>query len=344
MASASTSSSVKTKPKPNVQKGGYQPTKSASASPPAKTTTKPTTQVASAPAKTIAKPVKPAPFKITTPSTRARYLKMLIYGEYGAGKTFLAGTSVEVEEMQDVLLIDAESGDLTLDSDEYDFVDIDHIRVTNFPQVARIHEYLKAHCRYRDDPSKEATERLLVMERILKDDDSIEAPTRYRTVIIDSLTEIDAYSMNRLLGVDENTALDLEVEGAEWAEYKKNMSMMQRVVRGFRDLPMNVIVTCARSYVQDERKRFNYTPRMTGQLSNLVQGFMDVVGYLVIGKGEDGTLHRRLHVQPIGRYAAKCRFSTFKGNHFDDPTMMDILEAVGLKLSTKSKLKPKPKK
>ncbi len=299
------------------------------------------------PVKAVATPVKQAPFQITTPQTRARYLKMLIYGEYGAGKTYLAGTSVEVPEMNDVLLIDAESGDLTLDTDDYDFADIDHILVSDFAMVARVHEYLKSHCKYRDDPSKEANEKLLVMERLLKNDDTIKEPVRYRTVIIDSLTEVDAYSMNALLGITKDTPIDQEVEGAEWAEYKKNMSSIQRLVRGFRDLPMNVIITCARAYTQDEHKRFNYTPRMTGQLSNLVQGFMDVVGYLVIGKSEDGKLHRRLNVQPVGRYAAKCRFSSFKETHFDDPTMEEILEAVGLKLSIKKKpttTNVKPKK
>lgn len=280
--------------------------------------------------KEVRKPIRPATFTITTPQTRERFLKLLVYGAYGVGKTRLAGTSVDVKEMNDILLIDAESGDMTLDDEAFNFQDIDSIQITDYKQLARVAEYLKIHCILRDDPSKEATEKLIKKESELKGV-KITKPKRYRTVIIDSLTEVEVYCMNQLLGITDSTKLDEEVATAEWAEYKRNHSMIQRMVRSFRDLPMHVIMTCAAQYVQDEQKKQLWTPAMTGKLSSQVQGFMDMVGYLVIGGlQDDGSIPRRLYVQPAGRYAAKCRFSSFKGSYFDDPTIGSILDEIGL--------------
>src|SRR5436190_20227647 len=89
------------------------------------------------------------PFKISPQRTsRSRWLKMMIYGTYGVGKSTLMGSSVDVPFMRDVLLIDAESGDLALqDNPRVKAVDeIEHVRVTNFLMVARVQEFLKAHC------------------------------------------------------------------------------------------------------------------------------------------------------------------------------------------------------
>jgi len=107
--------------------------------------------------------------------------------------------------------------------------------------------------------------------------------------------------------------------------------MLLRVVRAFRDLPMNVIFTCAEKYNQDETKKYKYVPDMTGQLSKKIQGFMDMVGYYVQGKDGD-KIQRRLYVMPsgLGKYDAKHRYQDFKGEFFTDPTIGKILKEVGL--------------
>ena len=272
---------------------------------------------------------KTPPFKIETPETHVRYLKLLIYGEYGVGKTYLAGTTADVTDLRDVLLINAESGDLTFDTDEHKFADIDRVTVKNFHQVARVQEFLATHCIHRDNKAKESQDKLRELESILKGHD-VEKPKHYRTVILDSLTEIEAYCMYQLLGVSDMFKLDDDIPAAQFAEYKKNLHKMLMTVRKFRDLPMNVIMTCARQYTQDETKRMLFSPRLTGQLSSAVQGFMDVVGYLQMGQGEEGKLERRLCVQPNPRFAAKCRFSRFKKEYFVNPTIQSILKDVGL--------------
>jgi len=273
---------------------------------------------------------KKAPFHIQEAGTGEQYLNLMVYAEYGVGKTFLMGTSVSVPQMEDVLLIDAESGDLTLTStDSYDFDKIDRIKVTDYSQISRVYEYLAVHCKLRDSKDPDDIERLRKHESKLKGRE-IKKPRRYRTVIIDSLTEVETYCMYGLLGINDMTAIDEETASPEWNEYKKQNNSVQRLIRKFRNLPMNVLMVCACDYVQDDQKRMLYVPKMTGQLRNSCQGFMDMVGYMVLVKGSDDEMHRRMWVQPVGRFKAKCRFSNYTKTHFDDPTLAKILKAVGL--------------
>lgn len=297
----------------------------------------PTTAVAkpksATPVKAVAEPKEAPPFKIQERHTSVRYLKALIYADFGVGKTFLAGTSAAVKRMQDVVILNVEAGDLTYDvkpdKDPFNFGAIDSIPIPDYKAIGHVFDYLKLHCQLRDAGN---IERMAELEGRFKD--KVIDPKKckhYRTAILDSLTEIDQYSLNQLLGVTNDTRLDEEVPGAEWAEYKKNSGMIRRLVRNFRDLPMHVILICSRDYTQDENKRFNFTPAMTGALSKHVQGFVDIVGYLQAGNvTEDGKVQRRLYVHPVGKFAAKCRFTSFKGTFFEDPTMEKILSQVGL--------------
>jgi hypothetical protein len=258
---------------------------------------------------------------------RERYLKAMIYGTYGIGKTTLACSALDVKSMKDVVIINAESGDLSVDHME----GLDAITVTDFKRLGQINEFLKQHCNARDAGD---IARLKTMEAHLRgvDESEIKKPRQYRTVVLDSLSELEAYCFNQLLGISSATPLDEESESAEWAEYKKNNTMILRVVRAFRDLPMNVIFTCGEKYNQDETKKYKYVPDLTGQLAKKVQGFMDMVGYYTMVKNDAGATQRRLFVTPpgSGRYDAKHRYQAFKGDHFVDPTIGSILKEVGL--------------
>lgn len=278
--------------------------------------------------KKIAKPIKPI-FQIQRGASKTQWLNLMLYGDFGQGKTYLAGTAVDVPAMKDVLLLNAEAGDLTLavDIDGHEFTKIDTIPVTNFKQVGAMYNFLKAHCLFRDQDN---IEKLIELEKRVTGEEDITVPKKYRTVIIDSLTELDTYSMNQVLGINEQTKPDDDIANAEWGDFRRNKHMLGRTIRDFRNLPMHVIFICARQYTQDESKKMIFQPALTGQLAREAQGFVDMVGYYHGKTLENGDTERRLFIQPTGRWAAKNRFSVYKEPYFDDPTIGSILKDVGL--------------
>lgn len=276
-------------------------------------------------------------FKIESLEDDIEFINMLIYGKYGSGKTTLLATAADVDDMADVLLIDVESGKMSIkDNDRIQRKDrIDTIRVSSFKQLAQVHKFLLAHCRYRDDP--DGTDKLINLEAKFRgvEPSAIKKPRRYRTCGIDSLSELDQLCLYELLGFSTDMQLDQalkdgDMETAEWAEYKKNNQMMQLIIRAYRDLSMNFLTTCHAGYTQDELKRFHYSPVMTGKLSSQVQGFVDIVGYLIVGTVPEGKAEapRRLMVQPTGKFDAKNRKASFKEAYFDDPVMSDIWNGI----------------
>ncbi|KKN65424.1 hypothetical protein LCGC14_0481440 [marine sediment metagenome] len=270
--------------------------------------------------------VRPPQFRIETVEQKERYLKLLIYGNYGVGKTTLAASALMVPSMRDVLLISAEAGDLSVSH----MKGLDATTIRDFKALGYINEFLKQHCKARDEDNEKELIKLEAFNRGVEAS-KIKKAKRYNTVIVDSLTEVEAYCFNQLLSITDATRLDTETQSSEWTEYKKNHTMMLRVVRAFRDLPMHVIVTAAEQYQQDETKKMKFSPDLTGKLSKKVQGFFDMVGYYQQArKGDD--LARRLYVMPSpsGRYDAKHRYQTYKGEYFDNPTIGTILKEVGL--------------
>lgn len=274
---------------------------------------------------------------VTSAVNKNRWLNIIVYGGYGTGKSTLAASSCDVAEMNDVLMVDAESGDMALEDSTRvrNALNIDRIRVTDFKMVAHVQEFLKMHCKYRDEGNLDGLRNLEARVKGLQPTD-IKTPRQYKTVIIDSLTEVEQFNLYNLLGIDQNMKLtdaggeSVELDVARFDEFRKNNQMMQLLVRAYRDLPMNVIIVCAQQYAQDELKRMHYTPALTGKLSSQVQGFVDIVGHLQVGKIVEGQSEakRRLYVQPVGNFDAKFRKASYKSTYFDDPTMSSIMQVM----------------
>lgn len=266
---------------------------------------------------------------------RKRYIKLLVYGAPGSGKTTLAGSSADVESMRDVLAIQFEGGhEVMMDNDNVlnpQFVDL--VRIKQMDQLQKLYEYLQHHCRERDKGNDVALEKLQRMVWGIPDGEEVDHLRKYHTVILDSLTEIEAQNLAKAMKLDSVGVEDAgQIEKAGWDEFRLNNHTMQRIIRAFRDLELNVIFICAQRYDQDEMKRYHYSPALTGKLSTQVQGFVDVVGFLQVGTNAEGKPARRLAVQPqTGPKAdAKSRFAMYKEPHFDSPVMLDLMREFGL--------------
>lgn len=262
------------------------------------------------------------PFIISKPADITKYLKVLIYGPPGVGKTTLAAGAISVPEMCDVLYIDAESGAETLRKIA---PKIDSIPINNFGQLARIHQFLRLHCKARDEGDMETLKQL--EEKVIET--SRPKPALYQTVVIDTLSEVQKYNMYQLLGVDIDTAkLDQEWEPPEFSEWNKTTEMIRLLVRAFRDLPLHVIFI-SHERVADE-KRGTITVDFPSALARSIPGFVSAVGYLqaATSKNADGEVstRRRLELEPGRQYLAKHRFGeALKGKSgLEDPTMQEL--------------------
>lgn len=282
------------------------------------------------------------PFRIGGLDSSSQWLKALFYAKYGMGKTYLASTAALVPEMGDILWIDAEKGLMTLRGLPW-ANQIDFIECLSMTALTAIHQFLIAHVKARDTNDIATLKKYEAMLKSTPDNpltpDDIVEPKRYHTVVVDSFTEVDKLHYAGLLGVNDNTRLDEELMKGEWDHYNQNLNKMLLFARIFRNLPMHVIFLCAEDWVEDQQKRKKFLPMMTGKLRTTVQGIFDIVGYMapvtIEVLGPDGKTPaqqevRRLFIVPSNMWDAKNRISSYKGKWFDNPTMKDIMQAIGL--------------
>lgn len=277
------------------------------------------------------------------------WLSMLIYGDFGVGKTYLSGTAAFVPDYQDILYVALEGGEKGLKQlvKEGRRLGIDvaaHILVIpvqTFKQYSNIYEFMKIHVKFRDANDTVNLRRLEAQIKgypndVCTDDarlaELIPIPKQIRTVITDSLTEAQKYCMYQLLGINPLTQrIDQEPDQAQFAEWGRSREMIQFLVRRFRDLPVNSLFICGQDTDQDAAKNWFYTPLLPGKLAGDVRGLVDCVGYLVNVPLEGGQVTRRMYMVG-GKYgnaniAAKHRFgSNLKGAFVENPTMATIYE------------------
>jgi hypothetical protein len=149
--------------------------------------------------------------------------------------------------------------------------------------------------------------------------------TEYKTVIIDSLTEVQKFSMNRIMlqVVEEDEDRDPDVPSLR--EWGKNLEQTRRFVRGFRDLPINTIFTALAVQDKDQKTGKTMTkPGLTGKASNEVAAFLDIVVYMYT-KEVDEELTRLLLTQGTDKIIAKDRTGKLP-TLLQNPTMKDIYD------------------
>lgn len=280
-------------------------------------------------ASTTTAATKKPTFQMTGISTESPYLKMLVYGQPGAGKTLLTGSSIDIPSMKDVFLINAEGGDMTLrDTDIIEHTEDFDWSVANVQSMSDVQNIIKvvtAHARARAEKDWDKVKKINADMGIPEDVDK-----KFRTIIIDSLTEIEQYNFEKLLGQEANRAsgtLNFDSKTAEFKEYKQNHAIINLFTRHFRDLPCHLLVICGEVYAENDDKMQKFGPKLTGKLVTSLPAYFDVVGRLEATENRaEKRLDRKLHVQPSNRWYAKNRRSCFKEPMMLNPTMRTIME------------------
>lgn len=235
-------------------------------------------------------------------------MNILIYGEPGAGKTYLAGTAQDNPDMKNVHFFNIDGGMMTL-------AERGDIEATNITSVAMLEEEFRmivaGHPKYAN----------------------------VRTIVIDNITELQTLSLENMAFADlksriknGNTVDDVYLE-----DYGRSGKQIARVLRGFRDLPMNVIyIAHKKDKMRQGTKLLEESrPSMTDKLGTALMGYMDFVWYLytmdeVVGEAENPQYetHRYLLTQPMNNFAAKTRGTTFAskiGTIVRDPNLATLM-------------------
>lgn len=228
--------------------------------------------------------------RIQTVSEKPPYLKLLVYGEPGVGKTVFAAGS------PNPLFIDAEHGTLSL---------LNHPELKNV-LVLPLHDWAE-------------------IEKLFWELQAGAFP-EVETIVIDSISELQKRQMDDLLREAAKQDLKRNPYLPFQQDYKINTEVLRRLVVSLRDLDRNLIVTAHATEQQDESDgRIYLRPAVTPKLSSTLTGIMDVVGYLSLDIDKEGNQTRRLQTMPSKRVIAKSRLNL--PPVIENPTFADLLTA-----------------
>lgn len=257
-------------------------------------------------------PSRHGPLGIYRATAENLKLKMLLYGNPGAGKTTLALTANDHPELAPILVLNFEGGLLSVVSRG----DVDVIDIKTIDDLEGVFWYFR---------------------------EQHESVKKYKTLLVDSGSELYNKALREV--VDQNLQRRNNRKGDEddfeLEDYGKAGNIMVRMFSNFRDLPLHVIVTSHAKFIyppnSDQIKTPNIEPRevrpsFSTSVANRLVGIFDFVHYLytadeVVKLDEETNQivpHRYLLTRGMGPYQAKTRgpnFAVALGDIVVDPTM-----------------------
>lgn len=220
---------------------------------------------------------------VKPPDSVVQYLNLLVYGEPGAGKTYLCGTAQDSEDTRPLLFLDVEGGSMTLRRRP----DVDVIQIRSMQEIIDVSNEL------------------------------FKNPGYYKTLAVDSLTELqklDLMTVVKDYKRSSSTPDRIDEDVPDQRSWGKSGVRIGRIVRFLKDLPINTIMTCllATEWEKDDKNRDTDTvklfyPALPGKLRSEIPGYFDVVGYLKAEAPTPGTIVRDLQVAKTKKVVAKDR-------------------------------------
>jgi hypothetical protein len=244
---------------------------------------------------------------ITKVAERIHFIKAMIYAMNGVGKTRLAASASLVPEMCPVLMLDVEGGTKSIRNI---YPEVDVVRIKDV----------------YDDKGKLLTSAWAKLGEVYED---LKKGGKYKTIIVDSLTEIQQLSMVNVLRNEFAKNSERDPELPQLRDYGKVNIQIRKFVRAMRDLDAHVIFTALEQQAKDDRTGKMYIrPSLPGKLADEVPAFLDEVFYMKVDwetdkQTKERTPVRYLLAQPDGTHVAKDRSDALP-LYLTNPTMADI--------------------
>lgn len=229
--------------------------------------------------------------RIKTAEELEPWLKILVYGDPGSGKTVFACGAPKP------LLIDCENGRVSLANHP----ELSHVKilpVETWNDLNEVFWELKS----GNIPDVE-------------------------TVIIDTISELQRRNMDELL-VKYNAKDDIKYNAflPQQNTYKENTEMLRRLVTSFRDLEMHLIVTAHRVEQTEDNGRVYVRPEVTPKLATTMKGIFSIQGFLTYEFDDKMQFHNSLQIRQTRRVEAKTRVGGLPPE-IDMPTFQMLLDA-----------------
>jgi hypothetical protein len=207
--------------------------------------------------------------EIVKPDYNVQYLRLLIYGDSGTGKTFLTGHADDVPELCPVLFCDADMGTMTIADRN---IDVTPIR------------------------SQKDAENVVRFVRSHQD--------AYKTVIFDGLTSIYNIIMRtRMSSPDRKYERDQYIP--ELRDWMCATFQLRALLYQFKNMPANFIATALVDDRVDEATGTRILrPALSLKLAQEIGASFNIVGYLFT-RARGKAVMRLLQLEPGGGRVAK---------------------------------------
>lgn len=194
---------------------------------------------------------------------------ILLYGDAGRGKTWLAASISQVKDFGPVLLIDVEGGSSAI---ARDFKDVDVIQIEKHEQFQQVFDWL------------------------------LSGETKYKTVIVDTIGVV----MDR---AEKFFGEKPENKGNKFGKWGDLKNWANDVFRAFHTAPfVSIVIAHALDEKDENSGAVKTTAMLPGSFKSTLPSIPDIVGYMTIEVNEEGKPQRVLVVGQSDRLVTKNRF------------------------------------